>query len=48
MKFEKAITENIQIGKTIKEREYVLWIFQTNMMDYIPSSIIYGITGQNV
>lgn len=46
--YRKQITENIQIGKTIKEREYVYGFFRLNMMDYIPSSIIYGITGNRM
>ena len=46
--YRKQISENIQIGNNIKKEEYVYGFFRLNFIDYIPSSIIYGITGNRM
>lgn len=46
--FRKQIIENIQIGKNIKKEEFVYSFFKLNFIDYLPKSIIYGITGNKM
>lgn len=46
--FRKQINENIQIGNTIRKAEYVYGFFRLNVMDYLPQSFLYGITGNTM
>jgi hypothetical protein len=46
--YRKQIIENIQIGKNIKKEEFVYGFFKLNFIDYLPKSIIYGITGNKM